>query len=175
MSDALARASLREHAGSPQGQFDVFLSHSILDAVLVLGVRRLLERQGLTVYVDWVDDPSLDRNAVTSATADRLRQRMRQSRSLIYATSRAALRSRWMPWELGYFDGLKNADRISVLPIENGSGISFDGQEYLGLYKVIERLVNAGGPRVVTTTRRSAETLRSFVNGSFQFQPILER
>lgn len=175
MTSGLARETLRQQAKGARGQFDIFLSHSIVDAVLVLGVKRLLESQGLTVYVDWVDDPALDRDAVTAATAERLRQRMRDARSLIYATSRAASPSKWMPWELGYFDGLKSFARISILPIENGSTLSFDGQEFLGLYKVIERLPNAGGPRVLTTSGTSAETLRSFAAGLSNYQPVFSR
>lgn len=53
-------------------RFDIFLSHSISDAELVLGVKVLLEGMGKKVYVDWVDDPELDRRQVTQHTAERL-------------------------------------------------------------------------------------------------------
>jgi TIR domain len=170
MTASAARDSLRLQARNPQGVFDIFLSHSLTDALLVMAVRRLLESQGLRVYVDWIDDPLLDRNSVTSSTARQLRERMGQSRSLIYATSKAASKSRWMPWELGYFDGFKDPDHVCILPIENGSSLSFDGQEYLGLYKVIERLpLVSTAPRVVATTRAKTEPLSSFVSGASQF------
>ena len=36
-----------------------------------------------------------------------LRQRMDHCRFLLFATSKASPDSKWMPWELGYFDGLR--------------------------------------------------------------------
>ena len=95
-----AKAELKEAARTASGTFDVFLSHSVVDADVILGLSNMLERQGLKVYVDWIDDPELDRGSVTASTANRIRQRMdNNSRSLVYATSRAASWSRWMPWE----------------------------------------------------------------------------
>jgi hypothetical protein len=166
LTASAARESLRRSAKSAAGTFDVFLSHSVRDAVVILGLRNLLTEQGLRVYVDWIDDPELDRSEVSAATAARLRERMQQSRTLIYATSRASRKSSWMPWELGYFDGTKDSSRVSILPIEDHSGVAFDGQEYLGLYKVIEK-VNVDGmlqPYAVRPSRRQAESLRSFAN-----------
>ncbi|MDE3721377.1 toll/interleukin-1 receptor domain-containing protein [Nocardiopsis sp. N85] len=171
-----ARERLRESAKSAVGPFDVFLSHSFQDAQVILGLRGLLSDQGLRVYVDWVDDPELDRSRVSSATAARLRQRMQQSRSLIYATSRAARKSRWMPWELGYFDGIRDGSRVSILPVD-GDGLSaFDGEEYLGLYRVIEK-VNADDqirPYVLSHSRRQGESLASFVNGQGRLEDLVK-
>lgn len=98
---------LREAATTSDKSFDVFLSHSIRDAEVVLGVVAALTQQGLNVYVDWIVDPLMDRSRVTPETAERLRQRMRQSSSLIYAHSNQSGTSKWMPWELGYFDGFR--------------------------------------------------------------------
>ena len=130
-----ADALLREAASTSKRQFDVFLSHSINDAKLVLGIVALLETEGLRVYVDWIVDREMDRSRVTSTTAERLRERMRQSSSLIYAHSSAAVSSKWMPWELGYFDGFKSA--VAILPITQTEQASYSGQEYLGLYPYI--------------------------------------
>lgn len=52
-------------AATAADRFDVFLSHSIADAEIVLGIKQLLEENGLKVYVDWVEDAQLDRRAVT--------------------------------------------------------------------------------------------------------------
>ena len=41
------------------GNFDVFLSHSLRDALLIVGLKRLLEADGLSVYVDWISDLSM--------------------------------------------------------------------------------------------------------------------
>lgn len=118
--------------------FDIFLSHSSSDAELVLGIKKLLEQRGKRVYVDWVDDPELDRSRVTKDTAARLRHRMRQSESLFYVATDNATNSKWMPWELGYFDGLKN-DKVRILPVLLSANQRFDGQEYLGLYPVVSK------------------------------------
>ncbi|MDP2161789.1 MAG: hypothetical protein Q8K02_14995, partial [Flavobacterium sp.] len=44
--------------------------------------------------------------------------------------------SKWMPWELGYFDGIKGT--VAVLPISRTSKSSFQGSEYLGIYYYIQ-------------------------------------
>lgn len=132
-----AQKSLRASAAAPESaRFDVFLSHCVRDAVAIEGVRALLLRARLTVYVDWIDDPALDRSSVSARTAARLRSRLRSSSSLIFVTSQNSPSSRWMPWELGYFDGFK-PDRVAVLPLVEAGG-RFRGQEYLGLYPVLE-------------------------------------
>jgi len=41
-----------------------------------------------------------------------------------------------MPWELGYFDGIKGT--VAVLPISNVVKNSFSGTEYLGIYYYIQ-------------------------------------
>lgn len=165
---------LRREAKTGANRFDIFLSHSMQDAQLVLGLRKVLASGGFSVYVDWIDDPELDRSKVTAVTADRLRSRMKQSRTLVYATSRSATRSRWMPWELGYFDGLRGGNRVSIMPIENHNGGQFVGQEYLGLYKRVERVTHLGvrQPFAVKVSESMGEPLRSFVNGDAQFWKI---
>ncbi len=118
----------------PSNTYDVFLSHSVRDAKLILGMKIILEDLGYTVYVDWIDDPQLDRSNVTSATANKLRQRMKSSKSLFYVTTSNTSNSKWMPWECGYFDGYK--DKVAIVPIEpeRTASNSYSGQEYLGLY-----------------------------------------
>ncbi len=117
---------------SPDEKYDVFLSHSFLDAQEILGLKFSIEDQGLTVYVDWIDDPSLDRTKVTRDTAAELRRRMRTCRTLFYASSLNATLSKWMPWELGYFDG--HNGKVAIIPVAEGQESSFTGQEYLALY-----------------------------------------
>lgn len=85
-------------------EFDIFLSHSYLDKQTVLGVYKDFEALGYKTYVDWVIDPTLDRDNITKATAEKLRLRMKQSKCLIYATSSNIVGSQWMPWELGFMD-----------------------------------------------------------------------
>lgn len=41
-----------------------------------------------------------------------------------------------MPWELGYFDGLKG--KVGVLPVTKNQEEAFKGEEYLNLYPYVE-------------------------------------
>lgn len=116
-------------------QYDIFLSHSSKDQELIAGLKLILEDLGYKVYVDW-NDESLNPNVVTPETAKILRERMKQCKSLIYAFSENAANSKWMPWELGYFDALKNS-RVAVLPITQTAKYSYKGSEFIGLYYVI--------------------------------------
>lgn len=166
---ASASQVLREavRASSTEEKFDVFLSHSSEDSEIVLGVREILVGLGLTVYIDWIDDPQLDRGSVTAENADMLRRRMRASKSLIFLTTKNSSTSRWMPWELGYFDGYKTGF-IGVLPIVDYSGGTFLGQEYLGLYPLVEKLpLTDGGTKfcVIERARKGYRFLDDFAHG----------
>jgi hypothetical protein len=115
--------------------FDIFLSHAFDDKELILGVALVLEDLGHTVYLDWRDDPTMDRRNVNATTAETLRYRMNQSRCLFYATTENSSSSKWMPWELGYKDG--ESSRCAILPIQATLPRSFKGQEYLGIYPYV--------------------------------------
>lgn len=138
---------LREARDSTRSSFDIFLSHSRLDSDLILGVKVILESIGKTVYVDWINDPLLDRSNVTPKTADTLRRRMRQCKALFYVHSENAALSRWMPWELGYFDAFNS--NVAILPIvQDAKQTQFVGAEYLGLYPYVDvtgRIASAPG------------------------------
>ena len=94
---------------------------------------------GFTTYVDWIEDKQLDRSRVNQETAKILRSRMRRCRSLFFITSENSPSSKWMPWELGYFDALKQ--KVAILPIlqQDISTDTYSGQEYLGLYPYITK------------------------------------
>lgn len=165
-----AEFQIKEEARSAHGTYDVFLSHSFLDADVILGLKNVLEAQRLRVYVDWIDDPELDRTKVSATTAGRIQQRMRSCNSLVYATSRSARKSRWMPWELGYFEGVKSGDRISICPIEPDTrpAVSFVGEEYLGLYKTMQpvRWHDGTRPSAIRPGRMDAQTAVQFARGT---------
>lgn len=164
-SDALARVRTPRPATY---QFDVFLSHCSLDLKTVLGLRQYLKQTGLEVYVDSVDDPQLDRSHVTARTADVIRQRMRNSKSLYFATSDVSPTSKWMPWELGYFDGYHPA-RVAIVPLVRSETQTFAGQEYLGLYPTLDLVATTSGgrvPRIKDNSGRGWTTLGSFNAGS---------
>ena len=122
--------------------YDIFLSHAFKDAELILGVIRKLEKYGHSVYVDWIEDPQLDRSAVTPQTASTLRDRMNCCQSLLYSTTESSSQSKWMPWECGYVDGKRG--RTAILPLTETASYSYKGQEYLGIYPYITEAVPQG-------------------------------
>jgi hypothetical protein len=163
---SVAKSQMTKLAASPMANnFDIFLSHSYEDAEVIAGLKILIEKEGLSVYVDWIEDAQADRSKVTAATAEMLRQRMRRCRFLLFATSKVSPNSKWMPWELGYFDGLRQS-RVGILPIVQSDGELFSGQEYLGLYpswqfidfdRIGRRLGRLTAPREGETLRQAAQ------------------
>lgn len=98
---------------------DIFVSHAFDDREVILGVALTLEDLGYTVYLDWRDDPALDRKNVNRSTTLKLRERMRNSKCLFFATTDNTTNSRWMPWELGFKDGQNN--RTAIFPVQERS------------------------------------------------------
>lgn len=129
-------------------QPDIFLSHAYDDREIVLGVALKIEDLGYSVYIDWRDDPTLDRKEVTPATAAKLRKRMRASKCLFYSVTPSASVSTWMKWELGYMDGYNH--RTAILPISSATTEKYSGQEFLGLYPYVSDGVDrtTGKPRL---------------------------
>ncbi len=154
-------------SASKYESFDIFLSHSSKDAELILGVKALLEQQKLKVYVDWQDDPQASRENVTEETAELLRVRMKQSKSLIYVATENASDSKWMPWELGFFDGYSDGS-VAVLPLQDYSTQTFKGQEYLGLYPTVDKGRYVGSTKEETFVRKSGawQAIDKFGRGS---------
>lgn len=150
--------------------YDIFLSHSSSDAGLVAGLKLELEDLGFSVYVDWLEDPKLSRANVTKETAMVLKARMNQCKALLYAFSENATNSKWMPWELGYFDGIKGT--AAVLPISRTNKSSFQGSEYLGIYYYIQIDTVSGTNKTalwVYETATKYVIFDSWINGN---QPI---
>lgn len=117
--------------------FDIFLSYNINDKAIIRGVYNELTEMGFKVYVDFIIDKDLDRSIITLETAKRIRERLENSRSLIYAQSPSASMSKWMPWELGVVDG--HTKKCAVLPILSSSIELYSKQEYLKLYPIIKQ------------------------------------
>lgn len=109
---------LGEQPTSADGKYDVFLSHSTLDKKIILGMRAQLVDEGLSVYVDTVEDPDLGARELSHLVAERLKARMRQCRALLYIVTPNTTRSRWMPWELGFFDGYRG--KVGIVPVVEG-------------------------------------------------------
>lgn len=118
-------------------KYDIFLSHSYKDKKAVAGLLDLLSKKyNYTIYVDWIEDKALNRECVNRKTAQRLRERMRNCRCLLYATSDNATYSKWMPWEVGLMDGING--KVAICPFVSASDPSFNGQEYLNIYPTLD-------------------------------------
>ena len=147
--------------------FDVFLSHRYLDAKEVLALKALIESYALRVYVDWIDSPQLQRGNVTKETAAELRSVMKRSRSLLYADSVNSSGSKWMPWELGFSDGLHG--KVAIVPVtdQQQSSESFQGQEYLGIYPYLTLTRDRSGTErlIVNESASKYVSLPDWING----------
>jgi hypothetical protein len=150
-------------AFDPTTTYDIFLSHSSRDRALVFGVKNRLERANFSVYIDWIDDADLDRTAVTPENAERLRLRMRCCSLLLYLANDNASRSKWMPWEVGFFDGLDEGV-IGILPVLADPRQEFQGMEFLGLYGVVDvRPLETGHALFIKKPGEAPVRLRSLV------------
>ncbi|MDN7429920.1 toll-Interleukin receptor [Burkholderia sp. AU16741] len=116
-------------------RYDVFLSQTMRDAEIVLGVYDYLEQQGYSVYCDWIESPESDRAAVTPANAAAVREAMRASDTMLFIDTQGAVQSRWMCWELGWFDAAKG--HVAILPVVSQDTEYYHGREFLGLYPYV--------------------------------------
>ena len=120
-------------------EFDIFLSHSYKDKFLVAGLREAIKEAGFSVYVDWIEDPHLDRSNVTREAVELIRTRMMYCKSMIYAFSDNTVSSMWMPWELGFMDGVK--ERVTIMQVNEEieeDTINYRRREYLSLYNIAD-------------------------------------
>ena len=129
---------LESYSGVPSEfeQYDLFISHSYRDKDHIIALRHFFKRAGFSVYIDWIDDPTLDRTNVTSATAELIKKRLEQCRGLAYIDSYNIPTSKWCPWELGIADGLLG--KVCILPITQYDTFEYREREYLGLYPYLE-------------------------------------
>ncbi len=148
--------------------FDVFLSYSSAESEdILLGVKAMLEERELSVYIDKYNDPQLTPESVTPETAEILRRRMQNSKALLYVYSQNSKKSRWMPWELGYFDGLKGT--VGIIPVTRNQETTFKGEEYLNLYPYVDIATITGTNKPQLWINKSANTyaqLANWVKGS---------
>jgi hypothetical protein len=148
--------------------FDIFLCHRYLDGLYILGLKTEFEDMGYSVFVDWVENPLLDRSCVSPSTANWLRKTIRKSKSLLYAITENSADSKWMPWELGYSDGVHG--KVAVVPIAN-SDVSteyYQGQEYLSIYPYVTKTRTRDSNRNEIWINKSPEvyiTMRRWLTG----------
>lgn len=143
-----ANAIVLEERNQPlEKTYDIFLSHSYLDKYKVLGIKDILNKLKYTVYIDWIEDEDLDRRKVNKKTAELIKHRMKNCKGMFFATSVNSYNSKWMPWECGYFDGLKQ--KVAILPVSISHQSIFNGQEYLGLYPFVDKMKDNEGNETI--------------------------
>lgn len=151
---------LAERSSPIVQKYDIFLSHSYLDKDIIIGLKAKLEEMKYSVYVDWIEDDDLDRRKVTKDTADIIRKRMKNCKCLFFAISFSSSSSKWMPWECGFFDGLK--EKVSILPVTKLTQSNFLGQEYLGLYPFVDKTKTNDGSKDILWINETPEIYISF-------------
>lgn len=146
-------------ARSRANNYDIFLSQTIRDAEIVLGIYDFLTEMGFTVFCDWIAAPEVARDTVTPSNAALIRAIMSRSASLLFLDTENADQSLWMCWELGWFDA-KNG-HVAVLPVVTGERRYYRGREFLGLYPYIEVDEN-GQLKVVRPSATSRQGITLF-------------
>lgn len=114
----------------------VFLSHKHDEGKILQDVVALLKKEGVDVYLDWLDD---EMPAFTNAkTAHRLKEKIEIADKFILLATEKAINSKWCNWELGLGDAAKYVkNNIALFPITKDNG-NFQGTEYLTIYPRIE-------------------------------------
>ena len=141
VAEALGRAARQRLA-----RYDIFLSQTVRDAEIVLGVYDVLTSAGHKVFCDWIEAPEADRSQVTPANAAFVRATMGVSDTLLFLDTEGAAQSLWMCWELGWFDAAKGT--VGILPVLGEGERYYRGREFLGLYPYVE-LDESGRLKVV--------------------------
>jgi hypothetical protein len=115
---------------------DIFLSHSHFDRGDLAQLLALFSNHGSSVYIDFEDRDLPEETS--GETAARLRKMIQQCRKFIVAISQNIQRSRWVPWELGFADGVKNFADVALFPIVGSVSTASLSQEYLDIYPRVE-------------------------------------
>jgi hypothetical protein len=112
-----------------------FLCHSHKDRDLALGLKEIIESQGGSLYIDWLDEEMPD--TPNRVTAQRIKGKIVECDLFIFLATPNSMGSRWCPWEIGYADGKKSLDAIVIAPTKDDAG-RYYGNEYLQLYRRLE-------------------------------------
>ncbi len=146
--------------------YDVFISYSWNDKSYADKVVQLLERCGYSVYIDY-NDLRLDRANVSEDTANRLIAVMKKCKGLFHLYSPSASVSKWCPWEVGVFSGMKNF-KCANLPLIDKPSDDFKKQEYLEIYPYVEYETHTNTQTYdfwICENDKKYTTLKAWLNG----------
>lgn len=124
-----------------EGKQTAFLLHSHKDADLAMSLQAFLQVNGWKIYIDWQDTSMPPRP--NRETADKIKQKIKRLDWFMYLATANSAASRWCPWEIGYADGVKEGDRVVIVPTRDNAGNNY-GNEYLDLYRHVDA-AQAGG------------------------------
>lgn len=136
-----------------------FLCHSHKDRELALGLQQWLKEQGMDLYIDWQDASMPEPPDVTTAAC--IRNVIRGADVFLFLATSDSIASRWCPWELGFADGVKQADQIAIIATRDASG-NYYGNEYLQLYRRIDQSSASNSLYWYPKGSQSSQTLGSF-------------
>jgi len=125
-----------------------FLCHSHRDRDAALGLKAIIEGQGGSLYIDWLDEEMPE--SPSGETAERIRKKIVECELFLFLATANSTASRWCPWEIGYADGKKSLDAIVVVPTSDQG--RFYGNEYLQLYRRLDPSTLLGGRRTGSPT-----------------------
>ena len=166
VKDSLRHAIFESKGEGKLPEYDVFISYSWNDKKYAEKVVTLLNECGYSAYIDY-NDLRLDRSNVSEETAKKLLDAMRKCKGLLYLYSPSSSVSKWCPWEVGVFSGIKNF-RCANLPLVEKQNDEYKNQEYLELYPYIEYDKIQGSNKDefwVCEDNTSYTTLRNWING----------
>lgn len=112
----------------------IFLSHKHGENDELVGAISFLKKFGIEIYVDWEDEGMP--KTTSGKTAERLKQKIKESDKFIFLATEGAIKSTWCNWELGHGDAAKYIKNIAILPLK----LTYDeysGSEYLQIYPYI--------------------------------------
>jgi hypothetical protein len=117
----------------------VFLCHSHKDRDLVMKLISVFQKYNVDVYIDWLDEEMPQ--APTGETAQKIKRRISEAKSLYYLATKNSMLSLWCPWEIGIADSMNR--EILVVPIQD----QYDthGTEYLQIYPHIDIVKGSNG------------------------------
>jgi hypothetical protein len=123
---------------------DAFISHQQRDKAKAIALKDKIKGLGFSCFID-ADDPELSQKkertvAEQRALAERIRGKLRNCRCIIYAYTAQSLESRWMPWELGFFDGRWGPRQIGLYDLDEGGARAADAPRDAGHASALEYL-----------------------------------
>lgn len=124
----------KQQLGQITARQTAFLCHSHQDVELAKSVQGFLQSYGWIVYIDWEDAQMPEKPSLT--TANVIKSKISKLYWFLYLATSSSSASKWCPWEIGYADGVKDIDRILIMPTRDGYRTY--GQEYLGLYRKVD-------------------------------------